>query len=101
MLTGGARWAVEQGYGWEEDLERIEESGCMAGARPEEVSEHTKKRQEEMGTLGSGNHYLEVQKVARIYDQCITSAYGMQEGEAVLSIHCGSRGLGHQIVTDS
>ena len=101
MLTGGARWAVEQGYGWEEDLERIEERGCMAGARPQEVSEHAKKRQEkEMGTLGSGNHYLEVQKVARIYDERIALAYGIQEGEAVLSIHCGSRGLGHQIGTD-
>jgi len=101
MLTGGARWAIEQGYGWEEDLERIEERGCMAGARPEEVSEHAKKRQEqEMGTLGSGNHYLEVQKVARVYDERIACAYGVQEGDAVLSIHCGSRGLGHQIGTD-
>jgi tRNA-splicing ligase RtcB len=101
MLTGGARWAVEQGYGWDEDLERIEEHGCMAGARPQEVSEQAKKRQEkEMGTLGSGNHYLEVQKVARIDDERIAAAYGMQEGEVVLSIHCGSRGLGHQIGTD-
>jgi tRNA-splicing ligase RtcB len=101
MLRGGARWAVAQGYGWEQDLERIEERGCVAGARPEEVSERAKKRQEkEIGTLGSGNHYLEVQQVAEIYDAQIASAYGVEEGDVVLSIHCGSRGLGHQIGTD-
>ena len=65
MLKGGARWAVEQGHGSAADLERIEEHGCMAGAKPEEVSEQAKNRQrDEMGTLGSGNHYLEVQQVA-------------------------------------
>ena len=101
MLSGGARWAVEQGYGWPEDLERIEEHGRMAGARPGEVSDHAKKRQEkEMGTLGSGNHYLEVQKVAAVYDEPIAAGFELREGDVVVSIHCGSRGLGHQIGTD-
>jgi len=101
MLTGGAQWAVEQGYGLREDLERIEEHGQMKHAKPGEVSEQAKKRQrDEVGTLGSGNHYLEVQKVIEIYDTDVASAFGLREGDAVLSIHCGSRGLGHQIGTD-
>lgn len=101
MLVGGARWAVEQGYGRREDLERVEEGGCIPGARPEDVSDRAKKRQQdEMGTLGSGNHYLEVQHVAQISDSQIASAYGLCQGDIVLSIHCGSRGLGHQIGTE-
>jgi tRNA-splicing ligase RtcB (3'-phosphate/5'-hydroxy nucleic acid ligase) len=101
MLGGGARWAVERGFGNTEDLQRTEEGGCMAGANPEQVSEHAKKRQqEEMGTLGSGNHYLELQHVAKIFDPQIASTYGLRAGDVVLSIHCGSRGLGHQIGTE-
>lgn len=101
MLAGGARWAVERGYGRLEDLERIEEYGCMAGARPDQVSEHAKKRQQdEMGTLGSGNHYLEVQQVTEIYTPDIGKAFGIRKGDILLSIHCGSRGLGHQIGTE-
>jgi tRNA-splicing ligase RtcB len=101
MLTGGAQWAVEQGYGLPEDLERIEEMGQMKHAKPREVSEQAKKRQrDEVGTLGSGNHYLEIQNVVKIYDGEVASAFGMHEGDAVLSIHCGSRGLGHQIGTE-
>jgi tRNA-splicing ligase RtcB len=101
MLTGGARWAVETGYGLPEDLDRIEERGCMPGAISENVSELAKKRQKhEMGTLGSGNHYLEVQKVADVLDDSLANAFGLRVGDVVLSIHCGSRGLGHQIGTD-
>ncbi len=101
MLAGGARWAVELGYGTAADLERIEERGCMAGARPEEVSDHAKKRQQdEVGTLGSGNHYLEVQHVAEVYDAETAAAFGLGVGDVVLTIHCGSRGLGHQIGTE-
>jgi tRNA-splicing ligase RtcB len=101
MLTGGARWAVAQGYGTEEDLQRVEEGGCIVGARPDEVSDRAKKRQrEEMGTLGSGNHYLEVQRVAKIYAAEIAAAFGVHQDDAVVSIHCGSRGLGHQIGTE-
>jgi tRNA-splicing ligase RtcB len=101
MLTGGASWAVEKGYGLREDLERIEEHGQMKHAKPKQVSEQAKRRQQdEVGTLGSGNHYLEVQKVVAIYDANVATAFGLREGDAVVSIHCGSRGLGHQIGTD-
>lgn len=101
MLTGGARWAVERGYGRAEDLERIEEHGCMRGARPEDVSEFAKNRQrDEMGTLGSGNHYLELQRVTRIFDAAAAAVFQLSEDDVVVSIHCGSRGLGHQIGTD-
>ncbi|HSG24100.1 MAG TPA: RtcB family protein [Azonexus sp.] len=101
MLKGGARWAVEQGYGRIADLARIEEQGCAAGADPAQVSERARERQrEEMGTLGSGNHYLEIQHVVDIYDAGIANQYGLAMGDVVVSIHCGSRGLGHQIGTD-
>ncbi len=101
MLAGGARWAVERGHGESADLERVEERGCMAGAKPEHVSKRAKERQRgEVGTLGSGNHYLEVQKVARLHDQRLAAGFGLREGDVVVSIHCGSRGLGHQIGTD-
>ncbi len=101
MLAGGARWAVETGFGYAEDLERIEEHGCMDGARPQDVSHRAKHRQRnEMGTLGSGNHYLEVQEVVDIYDRQCASAFGITAGDIVVTIHCGSRGLGHQIGTE-
>lgn len=101
VLLGGAAWAVRHGYGIPEDLEYIEERGRMDGAHPEYVSDLAKRRQRgEMGTLGSGNHYLEVQVVDRIHDAEAAAAYGLQEGQLVVSIHCGSRGLGHQIGTE-
>jgi tRNA-splicing ligase RtcB len=101
MLTGGARWAVDRGYGTPVDLDRIEERGAVSDARPEEVSAHARRRQrDEMGTLGSGNHYLEVQKVAEVIDRPAAAAFGLREGDVVVSIHCGSRGLGHQIGTE-
>ncbi len=101
MLRGGARWAVECGYGTAADLDRIEEHGCMQGANPDEVSEHAKKRQrEEVGTLGSGNHYLEVQEVTEVYNPRVATAFGISKGDILVSIHCGSRGLGHQIGTE-
>jgi len=101
MLAGGARWAIEQSYGEGADLERIEERGCMPGARPEFVSAKAKQRQRsEMGTLGSGNHYLEVQEVADIFDPDVAAGFGLRRGEVVVTIHSGSRGLGHQIGTE-
>ncbi|MBI4384785.1 MAG: RtcB family protein [Nitrospinae bacterium] len=101
MLSGGAQWAVSRGYGFKADLERIEERGAMADARPEEVSDQAKKRQrDEMGTLGSGNHYLEIQQVVRVFDRETGEAFGLREGDILISIHCGSRGLGHQIGTE-
>ena len=101
MLRGGARWAVQRGYGTPDDLEAIEEHGCMPDAQPEEVSRHAKQRQSgEMGTLGSGNHYLEVQRVAEIFDGDVAASFQLQPDDVVVSIHCGSRGLGHQIGTE-
>ncbi|MDH4189251.1 MAG: RtcB family protein [Betaproteobacteria bacterium] len=101
MLSGGARWAVQRGWGSAADLERTEENGQMHGARPVCVSEQAKKRQrDEMGTLGSGNHYLEVQKVARVFDAAAAALLGLRENDVLVSIHCGSRGLGHQIGTE-
>jgi tRNA-splicing ligase RtcB len=101
MLAGGASWAVGRGWGTAADLERIEEHGRMAGAEPSCVSPQAKKRQrDEMGTLGSGNHYCEVQAVADVYDEAVARAYGLAVGDVVVTIHCGSRGLGHQIGTD-
>ena len=101
MLSGGAQWALEQGYGEEQDLERIEEHGCMQGAEPHSVSPRARERQkDEMGTLGSGNHYLEVQRVSKIFDPAVATVFGLHVDDVVISIHCGSRGLGHQIGTE-
>jgi tRNA-splicing ligase RtcB len=101
ILAGGAVWAVEHGYGEPEDLAYIEEQGRVAGAVPANVSDLAKRRQRgEMGTLGSGNHYLEVQVVERLFDAAAASAFGLAEGQIVIAIHCGSRGLGHQVGTD-
>jgi tRNA-splicing ligase RtcB len=101
MLREGARWAVARGYGPKEELELVEENGRIAGARPEHVSKIAKRRQRgQMGTLGSGNHYLEVQVVDRVDDAQAARAYGLARGDVVVMIHCGSRALGHQIGTD-
>jgi len=101
MLDGGAQWAITAGFGNRADLERIEEQGRVDGAEADAVSEHAKERQRrEMGTLGSGNHYLEIQEVREIFDSAVAETFGVAEGDIVLSIHCGSRGLGHQIGTE-
>jgi tRNA-splicing ligase RtcB len=101
VLREGALWAVAQGYGPEAELEFVEERGRIAGADPAMVSHVAKRRQRaEMGTLGSGNHYLEVQVVERIEDEPAARAYGLRVGDVVVMIHCGSRALGHQIGTD-
>ncbi|RLG13111.1 RNA-splicing ligase RtcB [Candidatus Pacearchaeota archaeon] len=101
VLVGGAKWAVEQGYGEWEDLEYTEEKGCMPGGNPDFVSKEAKKRQHrQIGTLGSGNHYLEVQYVAEVYDEKVAEAFGLFKDQVVITFHCGSRALGHQIATD-
>jgi tRNA-splicing ligase RtcB (3'-phosphate/5'-hydroxy nucleic acid ligase) len=101
MLGGGGRWAVEKGFGEQADLEFTEERGCMKGAEPARVSSKARERQrDEMGTLGSGNHYLEVQRVAEIYDDPAARIFELRVDDIVISIHCGSRGLGHQIGTE-
>jgi tRNA-splicing ligase RtcB len=101
MLRGGARWAVERGYGTQSDLEFIEERGASAGAEPSEISDFAiRRQQDEMGTLGSGNHYLEVQRVAEVFDPEAALAFRLAPDGVVVSIHCGSRGLGHQVGTE-
>lgn len=101
VLLGGAQWAVEKGYGRKEDLEYIEEHGKMPNANPDAVSSKAKQRQfKQVGTLGSGNHYLEVQYVNEIYDEHVADVYGLEKDGVVISIHTGSRALGHQIGTD-
>jgi tRNA-splicing ligase RtcB len=101
MLVGGARWALEQGFGEDRDLPFIEDHGCMDEAQPGQVSERARKRQQrEMGTLGSGNHYLEIQEITELFDAEAARAFGLVPGECVVTIHCGSRGLGHQIGTE-
>lgn len=101
LLYLGARWAVDAGFGEQRDLEYCEEHGAMQGADPDHVSPHAKERlKTQVGTLGSGNHYLEVQEVVEIFDKQAAQAFGLQQGMAICSIHCGSRGLGHQIGTD-
>ena len=100
-LTGGARWAVGRDMGEPEDLERCEDQGRIPGADPACVSAEARARgQGQMGTLGAGNHYLEVQAVADLLDAERGRAMGLEAGQALVSIHCGSRGLGHQIGTD-
>jgi len=102
VLRGGARWAVEHGYGWAEDLELIEAGGALPHADPDAVSQEAKQRgRGQIGTLGSGNHFLEVQVVDEIYDPSAARAMGFETpGTIVILVHSGSRGLGHQVCTD-
>jgi tRNA-splicing ligase RtcB len=101
LLVRGAEWAVANGFGYSEDLEGIEDFGRVSGGDPDKVSKEAKKRQtREVGTLGSGNHYLEVQYVEEVFDHFTAEAFGLFEDQVLVSIHCGSRGLGHQIGTD-
>ncbi len=101
LFTCGAGWAVKQGYGWQEDTEYTEENGCMDGANPDYVSKQAYDRgSDQSGTLGSGNHFIEVARVAEIFDVESAAAMGLYQNQAVIMIHSGSRGLGHQICSD-
>ena len=104
VMTHGARWCVERGYGWHRDLVRMEEGGCIEGVDPSAVTEHAIQRGiNQLGTLGSGNHYLEVQVVSndRIFDPVTAAALGITGHEQiVVMVHCGSRGFGHQVASD-
>jgi tRNA-splicing ligase RtcB len=101
VLERGAEWAVSQGFGDRDDLEMIEERGCLSGADPDLVSERAGERGgSQLGTLGSGNHFAEVQYVAEIFDEPIARAFGLFEGQITVMIHSGSRGLGHQVCQD-
>jgi tRNA-splicing ligase RtcB len=101
VLVKGAAWAVKAGYGRPEDLERLEEGGAMDGADPSAVSPRAKQRGgPQLGTLGSGNHFIEIQEVEEIFDERVAQAFGLFEGQLTLSIHSGSRGFGHQVCDD-
>ncbi|MFO7765553.1 MAG: RtcB family protein [Pelovirga sp.] len=102
VLKNGAGWAVDNGYGRAEDLEHIEDGGCLPGADPELVSARAQERgRDQLGTLGSGNHFLEVQLVEEIHDDQAAAALGLFAGQITVSIHTGSRGLGYQVCDDS
>jgi len=101
VLRDGAAWAVRRGLGRPEDLERTEERGSLAGADPAAVSRRAHERgSDQVGTLGSGNHFLEVDEVERVFDPRAATAFGLRIGQVVVLVHCGSRGLGHQVCTD-
>jgi tRNA-splicing ligase RtcB len=103
MLVKGAAWAVDQGFGWPQDLDHIEEQGSLPGANPDKVSLHAIKRGlKQLGTLGSGNHYLEIQvvKKANIIDPKLAQAFNITPDQIMIMFHCGSRGFGHQVATD-
>lgn len=102
VMERGAGWAVEEGYGFAEDIDATEEQGCLAGADPAVVSQQAMQRGiKQLGSLGSGNHFCEVQMVDHIYDEAAAQALGIaQIGQIVTTLHCGSRGFGHQIAED-
>ncbi|EMR73431.1 hypothetical protein MBGDN05_00589, partial [Thermoplasmatales archaeon SCGC AB-539-N05] len=102
VLKLGAQWAVENRYGWENDVEFLEENGCLKHADVVNVSEKAKQRgAPQLGSLGAGNHFLEIQKVAKIYDSEAAKIFGVKnEGQIMVMIHTGSRGFGHQVCTD-
>ena len=102
VLREGAQWAVKAGYGFQHDLERIEESGRLRGADPGVISDRARDRgMKQIGSLGSGNHFMEVQRVDELYDDATAEAFGLWKGQVVIFIHTGSRGFGHQVCTDS
>jgi tRNA-splicing ligase RtcB len=101
VFVSGSKWAVEEGYGTEADLTHCEENGHMKGADPVQVSIKARKRgRPQLGTLGSGNHFLEIQRVEEIFDEEVAKKFGLFKGQITIMIHCGSRGAGHQICTD-
>jgi tRNA-splicing ligase RtcB (3'-phosphate/5'-hydroxy nucleic acid ligase) len=101
LLVDGAGWAVKQGYGSRADLDHTEDGGALPGADPDRVSERAYARgQDQVGTLGSGNHFLELQVVDEVFDREAAAAFGLREGQITLMIHCGSRGFGYQVCED-
>ncbi|MHC4522837.1 MAG: RtcB family protein [Planctomycetota bacterium] len=101
LLKKGARWAVTKGYGWESDINHIEEGGCIGGADPTEVSQKALERgRAQVGTLGSGNHFVEVDLISEVYDEELARVLGLERGGIAIQIHTGSRGLGYQVCDD-
>jgi tRNA-splicing ligase RtcB len=101
VLKRGAKWAVDKGFGTAEDLDHIEEQGCIGGADPDRVSDKAMERgKAQLGTLGSGNHFVEVGYVAEVFDETIARTLGLWKDQATIIVHTGSRGLGHQVCDD-
>ncbi len=101
VLKNGAFWAVKNGYGIKEDLEFCEENGKMKSADPSKISIHSKSRgKNQLGTLGAGNHFLEIQYIDKILDKNAAKTFGLEKDDVAIMIHCGSRGLGHQVCSD-
>ena len=101
LLIEGVNWAIEHGYGYKEDSEVCEEKGRMIGANPESVSDTARKRgSPQLGSLGSGNHFLEIQQIQEIFDENAAKVMGLEKGKITVLIHCGSRGFGHQVCSD-
>ncbi len=101
LVEEGSRWALRKGYATESDLERTEEGGCLQGADASKVSQRAKDRgKDQVGTLGAGNHFIEVDLVAEVFDETVADCMGLFPGQIAVQIHCGSRGFGHQICTD-
>jgi len=101
ILINGSRWAIENGYGWDKDLDVTEEMGHMLDADPSTVSDKARKRGiPQLGSLGSGNHFLELDVVDDVFDEHVAKVFGLKKGTITLTVHCGSRGCGHQIATD-
>ncbi len=101
VLSDGANYALKQGFGWNSDAERTEESGCMKTANPDAVGSRAKERGlDQLGTLGSGNHFLEIQQVIEIYDRKAADVFGLFENQVTIMVHTGSRGLGYQVCND-
>jgi len=102
LVTQGAKWALKRGLARREDLAHTEEQGCLAGADPGKVSARAKERgRPQVGSLGAGNHFLEIDAVEEIYDGKVAQAFGLWEGQVAVQIHCGSRGFGHQVCDDN
>ena len=101
LVTDGARWALKRGLACQEDVSHTEEQGCLSGADPSKVSARAKERgRPQVGSLGAGNHFLEIDVIQEIFDPEVADAFGLWEGQTVVQIHCGSRGFGHQVCDD-
>jgi tRNA-splicing ligase RtcB len=102
LVTHGAKWALKRGLARQEDLAHTEEQGCLAGADPGKVSARAKERgRPQVGSLGAGNHFLEIDMIEEVYDEEVAQAFGLWEDQVVVQIHCGSRGFGHQVCDDN
>ncbi|MBW6474273.1 MAG: RtcB family protein [Anaerolineaceae bacterium] len=102
ICENGSQWALKKGYATKQDVRRTEENGCIPGANAKKLSEKAKKRGlPQLGTLGSGNHFIEIDLIEQVFDEATAEIFGLQQGNIAVMIHCGSRGLGHQVCSDT